>query len=245
MKLVSVIIPIYNSSLHIEECLNSVINQSYKNLEILVIDDCSSDNSVDIVKGFNDKRIKIIRLKKHCGVSKARNTGITASKGRYICFLDSDDYWTLDKIEKQIEFMQSNKYSFVFSDYYFLRKGRRHRARTPFSVDYVGALKNTTIFTSTVMIDTDLIDKKHIKMPNFKIGQDSACWWSILKKGYIAYSLREPLATYRVRDGFVSLYRIKRLLGAWKIYSSQNLSFIKKLYYYIYHIVNAIKRRIF
>lgn len=244
MKLVSVIIPVYNSSLHIEECLNSVINQSYKELEIIVIDDSSSDNSMEIVNSFKDKRIKTIKLKKHCGVAKARNTGISASNGRYICFLDSDDYWSLDKIAKQIKFMESNKYSFIFSDYYFLRKGRKHRAKTPSSVDYVGALKNTTIFTSTVVIDTNLIDKKNIKMPNFRIGQDSACWWSILQKGYVAYSLREPLATYRVRDGFISVYRFKRLLGAWKIYSSQNLSFLKKIYYFNYHVVNAIKRRI-
>lgn len=245
MELVSVIIPIYNSSLHIKECLDSVINQTYDKLEIIIVDDCSLDDSLKIVNSFKDKRIKIIKLKRHSGVATARNKGVSISSGKYICFLDSDDYWDLEKVEKQVNFMKSNNYSFIFSDYYFLRKGKKHRARTPKSLNYVQALKNTTIFTSTVMFNTNLLNKESIVMPDFKIGQDTACWWSILNRGIVAYSINEPLATYRVRDAFISLYRFKRVLGAWRIYKSQDISWLRRIYCFIYHLFNAIKRRIF
>ena len=97
MKKVSVIMPVYNSKNHIKDCLTSVVNQTYKNLEIIVVNDKSTDKSMKIVKKFNDKRIKIIDLKKNSGVAVARNTGIDAATGDYICFIDSDDYWNLKK----------------------------------------------------------------------------------------------------------------------------------------------------
>ena len=102
MKKVSVIIPVHNSSKYIQECINSVINQTYKNLEIIVIDDKSTDNSVEIIKSIRDKRIKSIELKENVGAALARNKGIELSTGDYICFLDSDDYWYHKKIEKQL-----------------------------------------------------------------------------------------------------------------------------------------------
>ena len=120
MKKVSVIIPVHNSEKYILECLNSVINQTYKNLEIIVIDDKSTDNSVDLIKSINDPRIKLIQLKENVGAGVARNKGIEISTGDYICFLDSDDYWKLKKIEKQMNFIKDKP--FIYSEYLYLKK---------------------------------------------------------------------------------------------------------------------------
>ena len=103
MDKVSVIVPVYNTSLYLEECLNSIINQTYKNLEIIIVNDNSKDNSLEVISKFKDKRIKLINLKKNVGVAVARNKGVETSTGDYICYMDSDDYWCLDKIEKQVK----------------------------------------------------------------------------------------------------------------------------------------------
>ena len=109
MKKVSVIIPLYNEEKYITACVESVINQTYKNLEIIIVDDKSTDNSLKIVKNIKDKRIKIISLKKNAGVANARNKGVEAATGDYICFLDSDDFWDKTKIEKQIKLLDKQK----------------------------------------------------------------------------------------------------------------------------------------
>ena len=119
MEKVSVIIPMHNSSKYILECLDSVINQTYKELEILLIDDKSSDKTIRKIKSIKDKRIKIIKLNKNMGAATARNKGIEVSTGEYICFLDSDDYWKLDKIEKQVKFMKEKV--FIYSKYEYLK----------------------------------------------------------------------------------------------------------------------------
>ena len=113
MKKVSVIIPVYNSSLYLEECINSIVNQTYKNLEIIIVNDKSTDDSLKIISKFKDKRIKVINLKKNHGVAVARNKGVMASTGDYICYIDSDDYWSLDKIEKQIKFIKNKEFIYT------------------------------------------------------------------------------------------------------------------------------------
>jgi len=242
MKKVSVIIPVYNSSKYLEECINSVINQTYKNLEIIIINDDSTDNSLDIINSFNDKRIKLIDLPKNGGVSNARNKGIEASTGDYICFLDSDDFWSLKKIEKQVKFIKNKV--FIFSDYEYYNNGKRKRVKVPKSITYSEALKNTIIFTSTVMFNMNFLNKDDIYMPNIKLGQDSSTWWKVLNKIGIAYGMNEVLSIYRVGDKSLSSNKIKSVIGTWKIYKLQNISFMKRLYYFNCYIFNAVKKRI-
>jgi len=242
MKKVSVIIPVYNSSKYLEECINSVINQTYKNLEIIIINDDSTDNSLDIINSFNDKRIKLIDLPKNGGVSNARNKGIEASTGDYICFLDSDDFWSLKKIEKQVKFIKNKV--FIYSDYEYYKNGKRKRVKVPKSITYSEALKNTIIFTSTVMFNMNFLNKDDIYMPNIKLGQDSSTWWKVLNKIGIAYGMNEVLSIYRVGDKSLSSNKIKSVIGTWKIYKLQNISFMKRLYYFNCYIFNAVKKRI-
>ena len=198
MKKVSVIIPMHNSSKFIKECINSVINQTYTNLEIIVIDDASQDDGISIVENIKDDRIKIIKHNKNLGVANTRNRGIKEATGDLICFLDSDDYWNLEKIEKQVKFIEENNYIFIYSGYEYLKNNRTHIAHVPISLNYKQALKNTTIFTSTVMFNMDYLTKEDIYMPNVK-SEDTATWWKVLKSGITAYGIDDVLATYRVR----------------------------------------------
>ena len=243
MKKVSVIVPVYNTSLYLEECINSIINQTYKNLEIIVVNDCSTDNSLEIISKFKDKRIKIINLKKNSGVAIARNKGIEKAIGDYICFMDSDDYWNLDKVEKQVKFIKNK--TFIYSSYSYLKNGKLHKAKVPDKITYKQALKNTTIFTSTVMFNMSYLSKKDIYMPNIRRGQDTATWWQVLKKGITAYGMNESLVTYRVVEKSLSSNKIRALKRTRNIYKRENLNFIQRLYYFICYVFNAIKRRLF
>lgn len=244
MKKVSVIIPMHNSSKHLEECLQSVINQTYHNIEIIIVDDKSGDNSIELAKKFKDERIRIVELENNVGPAIARNKGIEESTGDYICFLDSDDYWAKDKLEKQVDFIEKNDYIFTFTGYMFLKNGKKHTAHVPSSINYNQALKNTTIFTSTVMINMTYLKKEDIYMPNIK-SEDTATWWKILKKGITAYGIDEPLAIYRVGEKSLSSNKLKALHRTWNLYKREELSFEKRIVYFANYCTNAIKRRIF
>lgn len=244
MKKVSVVIPLYNEESYIEECINSVINQTYKNFEIIIVDDNSIDDSLKVVKKIKDKRIKIIELKENKGVSNARNVGVEYSTGDYLCFLDSDDYWRYDKIEKQIKFIKNK--SFIYSNYMYVDKyGKKIKeVIVPNKLTYHEALKNTCIFTGTVMFDMSKITKEDLFMPNLKIGEDTYVWWNVLKKNITVYGMNETLAFYRLKGKSLSSNKIKAVLCAFKLYFLQDLKFYEKIYYFCNYLINAIKRRI-
>ena len=242
MKKVSVIIPVYNSSNHLKDCLDSVIKQTYKNLEIILIDDKSTDNSIDIIKSYNDKRIKLIKLKENSGAAISRNKGIEEASGDYICFLDSDDYCKLNKIDKQIKFIENRE--FIYSGYAYYKNGKTHDVKVPKKLKYKDAIKNTTIFTSTVMFNMNKLKKEDIYMPNVNKGQDTLTWWKVLKKGITAYGINEVLAFYRVGNNSLSHNKFKALKRTWNIYKQEDLSKPKRVYCYLCYIKNAIKRRL-
>ena len=242
MKKVSVIIPMHNSSKYILECIDSVINQTYKELEIILVDDKSSDKTIRKIKNIKDKRIKIIRFNKNLGAAAARNKGIEASTGDYICFLDSDDYWKLDKIEKQVNFIKDKV--FIYSKYEYLRGDKRHVANVPESLTYDQLLKNSAIFTSTVMLNMNVLDKEDVYMPNIKVGQDYGAWYKILKKIDKAYGMQEVLSVYRVGNKSLSSNKIKAMKRTWRLYKMEKLPFFKRLYCFICYGINAVKRRV-
>ena len=244
MKKVSIIIPMHNSSKYIEECVNSVLQQTYNNIEIIVVDDASEDNCLELLKKYNDNRIKIIELKKNIGAAEARNCGIDAATGDYICFLDSDDFWVLNKLEKQVRFIENNNYTFIYSAYEYLNMNKKHKVHVPKMINYNQALKNTTIFTSTVMLNMNCLTKQDIYMPNIKRGQDTATWWKILKKGITAYGIDEVLAVYRVGEKSLSSNKIIALKRTWALYNRENIGFFRKIYSFNCYMFNAIKRRI-
>ena len=121
-ELVSIIMPNYNGAKYLQETLNSVLAQSYTNWELLFVDDCSTDNSLEIVQAIQDERIRILKNENNSGAAKSRNYALCEAKGKWIAFLDSDDLWTPEKLEKQIAFMDTNAYVFTFTDYALVDK---------------------------------------------------------------------------------------------------------------------------
>ena len=244
-KLVSVIVPVYNAEDFMIETLESILSQTYKDIEIICIDDMSKDSSRKIIKEYADKYENVIPLllTENGGVANARNRGIEKARGRYIAFLDSDDVWEKDKIEKQIKFMQDNKYSFTFTGYRFMDSESRLLntvVKAKKELSYNDLLKHNAISCLTVVIDRYDIDEIH--MPKIH-HEDYACWLSILKKGKKAYGLNETLARYRTRQNSLSGNKVKAASWTWNILrKEEKLNIFKASYCFVYYaIVNIFK----
>lgn len=208
--LVSVIMAAYNSSAHIAESIESVLAQTYTELELLITDDCSTDETVEIVKSYaaRDGRVHLFQLKENLGAGVARNKSIHEARGRYIAFCDSDDTWLPEKLEKQMEFIRGNGYCFVFSSYYFCNaEGRRTGVFVaPESVSLVDTKRDDKIGFLTALYDTDFYGKFY--MPRLRKRQDWAYVLLILQRCGRAYALREPLACYRRQRGSISYNKL-------------------------------------
>lgn len=245
--LVSIIIPVYNKAEHLRDTILTVKNQTYTNWEIIFVNDCSTDDSEKIIIENKESRFRLLRTKKNSGAAVARNLGIDAAEGRFICFLDADDLWDEKKLERQVNFMTKNSYVFTFTDYEYARpdgSGMGIVTKIPASMTYSDALKNTVIFTSTVMIDTNVIGKEDIHMPDVPY-EDTATWWKILKKYGTAYGIKENLARYRRSGGkTLSSNKLTGVKRAWNLYRRvENLSVAKSVYCFLFYAVNAVLRR--
>lgn len=247
-SLVSIITPVYNAEKFLSDTIKSIKNQTYENWELLLVDDCSEDNSANIIKEFQkyDYRIKYIKLEKNSGASVTRNTGIKHAKGRFIAFVDSDDIWKSNKLEIQIKYMLDKKIGFTFTSYRYMKENgtiTSKIARAPYKINYNGLLKNTIIGCSTVVIDRDLVG--NFEMPLIRRGQDTATWLQILKKEDYAYGIKNDLVNYRLVEGSLSANKIKALKRTWNTYRNvENLSFFKSTYVFCFYVFNAIKKRI-
>jgi len=233
--LISIITPAYNSDKYIEDTIDSVLNQTYNNWELIIVDDFSNDNTLKIIYEYTrkDSRIILIKNDKNYGQSRSRNFAINIAKGRFIAFLDSDDIWFPMKLEKQVDFLLTNSKAFVFSYYMLINEdGERlnRQIKAPLAVSYEDLLHSNFIGCLTVMYDTFLIGKENI--PNVKKRDDWACWLNILKKGYTAYCIPEPLAFYRLRNSSLSSNKFNVLQYNWEILrKEQKLSVFKSTYY--------------
>ncbi len=247
MDYIDIIMPVYNCEKYVQEAIESVKKQTYQNWRLIIIEDASNDNTLgkiqEIIKDIKEK-VFLIKNTKNKGVAVSRNLGIEKSTNKYIAFLDSDDIWEAEKLEKQIKFMNENKYAFTYTLYKYLKNGKEKTVKIfPKSLSYKQALKNTFILTSTVMINTEKIDRKLIEMPKLE-SEDTATWWKILKDGNIAYGLKENLLTYRITPNGLSSNKIKNLKRTWNLYRRQeNLNIIHSIYYFINYMLNAITKR--
>ncbi len=249
VDLVSIITPAYNSEKYISEAIESVLNQTYTNWEMIIVNDVSTDNTELIIKKYvdQDSRIKLINLKENSGAAVARNTALKVAQGRFIAFLDSDDRWKQNKLEKQIKFMLENNYYFTFTSFEYIideNNSQKKIFRVPKSLNYSEGLKNTSIGCLTVVIDRDKVGD--FEMPLVRRGQDNLTWLMLMKKGIIAYSLNENLAEYRKVKGSLSNSKIKALKRQWYNYRKIiKLPFFKCCYYYGYYVVNNLKKYYF
>lgn len=245
---VSVITASYNAARFIGETIESVLNQTYIDLELIIVDDCSTDNTEEIVNKYieKDDRIRFYKLESNSGAAVVRNTAIEKSKGRFVAFLDSDDIWDREKLEKQIKFMRNNNCGFSFTSYRLMKENGQLTGKeviAPVSMKYNQLLKNTIIGCLTVVIDKEIIGD--FRMPLVRAGQDTATWLSILRKGHVAYGLNEVLASYRTVEGSISSNKVKALKRTWNTYRNlEKLNLIKSSYYFLCYTLNAIKKRI-
>lgn len=246
--MVSIITPTYNAGRFIEETIKSVINQTYTDWEMIIVDDCSNDNTVELVNSYCllDNRIKLYRLGINSGAAVARNLGLENAKGRFIAFLDSDDLWDTNKLEKQLSFMLEHNYGFSFTGYRLISESGislNKEINIPDKIDYNDLLGNTIIGCLTVIIDKDIVG--NFSMPLLRAGQDTATWLSILKKGYTAYGFNEVLASYRKVEGSVSSNKIKALKRTWNIYRNvENLGILRSSCFFAKYVKNAILKRL-
>lgn len=244
---VSVITPLYNGEEYIGDTIESVRNQTFRDWEMVIVDDQSRDSSLEIAHSYaqKDSRIRIKQLPKRSGPAVARNHAINLSKGRLIAFLDSDDLWVPEKLEKQVSYMLENNLHFTFSWYQEMdEQGSLSEkiVQPPEKVCYEDMLKTCHIGCLTAMYDTDHFGK--VRMPNMKRRQDYALWLELLKRDDCAHGIQEVLAFYRRRTVSVSSNKLKLLKYNWNVLrKNQGMSVGKSAYYLSHVILNKLFRR--
>lgn len=235
-ELVSIITPSYNSVKYIGECINSIRQQTYQNWELLITDDCSKDDTIDVVTKYamEDKRVRLFKLDKNSGAGVARNNSIMQAKGRYIAFCDSDDMWMPDKLEKQIAFMNEKDCALSFTSIMLCdeRGAIKGLEVCPSSHTFKQNWCDNRVGTTTAIYDTQKVGK--IFMPTLRKRQDWGLFMTILSKCRISYGLKLPLAYYRI--GQESLSKKKKSLVKYNIAVYQTVlgwSYIRSLFFFL------------
>ncbi|MFI3199899.1 MAG: glycosyltransferase [Eubacteriales bacterium] len=245
--LVSVVVPVYNGEQYIRETIQSVQQQTYVNWELIIVDDGSTDATRAILQEYTVSPIKVILQPSNLGVAKARNRGVEEARGRFIAFLDGDDLWEEQKLERQVAFAHEKNAAFLCTSYEYADEkgmGLGKIAHVPNTITYEEALKNTIIFTSTVLLDLAKITKEEIKMPTIE-SEDTATWWKILRSGYRAYGLDEVFVRYRRPSSSLSSNKIKAIQRIWYLYRKQeNLSILKSGYCFVHYAIKTTLRRL-
>ena len=242
--MVSIITPVYNSEKHLADCINSVLIQHYTDWEHILVDDCSTDGSSRIIERYaiQDSRIVYYKLPTNSGPGIARNKAIEMAKGRYIAFLDCDDIWFPQKLERQVDYMQKNDYRFTFTSYVHMDESGRYRDKiviAPKEVSYKRALFKNPIGCLTAMYDSEFYGKQY--MPSIRKRQDYALWLKLLKSSN-AYGIQECLAGYRLQKKSVSSNKLSLIKYEWLIYrKEEKLGFFKSIFYLLSAIFLKLK----
>ena len=201
--LVSIIMPSYNTAAYIGDSIRSIQAQTYTNWELLIVDDCSTDGSPEVICSFEDKRIVLLKNEKNSGAAISRNYALREAKGKWIAFLDSDDTWEPQKLEKQIRFMKENNYAFTFTDYRICLNGQwlPYVYTGPMVVNKRRMYDYCYFSTITVMYDRERIGL--IQIADLRKNNDYAMWLQAIEKSN-AYRLPECLSVYNKHEGSIS-----------------------------------------
>lgn len=246
---VSVIIPVYNAERYISDTIESVLNQTYKDIEIVLVDDCSNDNSKTIIEAYAKKNDGIIYhlQKENGGAAVARNTALSIASGRYIAFLDSDDLWLPEKIKKQMDLIKENSAAICFTAIEMMDENGKmikDKRNVKNKINYNFLLKNTMIATSSVLIDREVVG--NFQMPLIRSGQDYATWLQLMRGGLEAYGINEVLVKYRVGRNSLSSNKLKSIKQVWCIQTRQEqINIISSLINVVYFCTNGIKKYFF
>lgn len=247
---ISIITPAFNSENTILETYKSICSQSYSNWEWLVTDDCSTDSTFEILiqMAKKDNRILCFKNETNSGAAVSRNNSLSNMSGDFICFIDSDDFWLLGKLEKQFAFMEENNIDFSFTAYEIVDEqgnptGKKVDTHLTDPVTYEDMLrKKATVGCSTVMLRSSAFDD--ISMPLIRTGQDYGLWLKILKTGVKAYPLPNVLTQYRILPNSISRNKVKKAKRQWQIYRElEKLPLLKSIECFGFYAWRAVFRK--
>ncbi len=240
-KCVSIITPTYNCGRFIAETIESVLAQTYQHFEMIIVDDCSTDNTKEVVAPYveKDSRIHYHCLEENSGAAVARTTAMKLATGSYMAFLDSDDLWMPDKLEKQLQFMDDNDYAFTCTDYEQIDEEGAPLDRvikTTKKIDYNRLLLDCPVGNSTVMYNVEKMGK--FEVPNIRKRNDDALWLQMLKKEKYIHGMPENLMRYRIRKNSISGNKFKVIKYHWILYRDiEHLSVIRSAFHIAYWCV--------
>jgi len=242
---VSIIMPSYNCEEFVKFTVESVIIQTYKDWELIIVDDCSSDNTLEILTSYDDARIIVISSLVNIGAGGARNLGLDKAQGQFIAFLDADDLWDSSKLYKQLKHMKQNAYPISHTSYDFVTEDGASCEGGVLASRYVDLYKymcTTEIGMSTSLIDRGVIGD--FKFDLVRTRQDTKLWLDLLGKGFISSGCPEVLASYRVRQGQISGNKFKMLYRTFSVFwTVKQYSPIKRIMIYLNYVINAINKR--
>ena len=245
--MVSIIMPSFNSGKWIKETIACVQAQTYSDWELLITDDASSDNTVELIEEEmrKDSRIQLFKSEVNQGAGTSRNNSLAHASGRYIAFLDSDDLWMDCKLEHQLDFMKKNSIGMCYTDYDLVNENGEYRktVHVPVNITYDGYLKRPVTCTHSIVFDTTMVNKELLNMPDIRRGQDGATWLKILKTGIVGYGFGESLAKYRRHDGSLSNNKFKAMKRVWYLYRKvEKLPLPYSCVCFVSYVINAIKK---
>ena len=238
---ISVIMAAYNAEKTINQAIESVLAQTYSNWELIVVNDCSSDQTVALVEAYTDPRIRLINNPKNSGVSLTRARGADAAKGEWIAILDSDDAWTSDKLEKQAQLHIQKNANLMFTASRFMDADGNlidWVLHAPEKIDYRRLLKQNLVSNSSVLVRKELYQKHYVIGDGMH--EDFACWLQILRTGEKAYGIDEPLLIYRLSGNSKSGNKLKAAKMNWNTYRAVGLNVLASAYYMAWYTVNGL-----
>ncbi len=245
MGLVSIVMPLYNGEVFVLDSIRSVLDQTYKNWELIIVDDVSTDNSFTIVEEYikSEPHISLYQLSQNSGAAVARNYAIELAKGRYISFLDCDDMWLPEKLEKQIQFLDKHALVLTYSAYHTIDENSKYinMRNVPPVISYEDMLKSNQIGNLTGIYDVDFFGKVYME----NVGhEDYVLWLKLLKQIPYTKGLTQILAQYRIMSNSISSNKLKVLKWQWHIYRKiEKLTILQSSYYFIFYVYNALKKR--
>ena len=241
--LVSIVMPSYNTEAYISDSINSILAQTHTDWELIIVDDCSTDHTEEIVAGFCDPRIRFIKNETNSGAAISRNRALREAKGKWVAFLDSDDIWLPEKLERQLSLAEETGALFLYTGAACINEHSQKTGRefsVPRVVTYRSLLYSTDIICSTVVMRKEFF-LRH-PMERSDLHEDYICWLSILREGLTAYGIAEPLILYRITESSKSGNKLKSAAMMWRTYQHIGLNPLHAAWCFINYGIHGVLR---